>query len=93
MTDTPRNRHQNGELVTGREEPAVRVVDITMEFAGGVRAIEDVSFTVEDLPDYVTAGAPATPVPARVVTEIGLISRSKAPLAIAALARARLSIA
>ncbi len=46
MTDTPRNQHQEGALATGREEPAVRVVDVTMDFAGGVRALEDVSFAL-----------------------------------------------
>ena len=47
MTDTPRNQHQvEGALVTGREEPAVRVVDVTMDFAGGVRALEDVDFAL-----------------------------------------------
>src|SRR5919108_5461073 len=44
MTDTPRNQRQEGELITGQEEPAVRVVDVTMDFAGGGRALEDVSF-------------------------------------------------
>ena len=44
--DTPRNQPQEGELITGREEPAVRVVDVTMDFAGGVRALEDVSFAL-----------------------------------------------
>jgi NitT/TauT family transport system ATP-binding protein len=46
MTDTPRNQHQEGALATGREEPAVRAVDVTMDFAGGVRALEDVSFAL-----------------------------------------------
>ena len=46
MTDTPRNQRQKGEVVTGQEEPAVRVVDVTMDFAGGVRALEDVSFAL-----------------------------------------------
>ena len=47
MTDTPRNQHQEeGALVTGREEPAVRVVDVTMDFAGGVRALENVGFAL-----------------------------------------------
>jgi NitT/TauT family transport system ATP-binding protein len=46
MTDTPRNQRQEGELVTGRAEPAVRVVDVSMDFAGGVRALEDVSFAL-----------------------------------------------
>ncbi len=32
MTDTPRNQHQEGALAMGREEPAVRVVDVTMDF-------------------------------------------------------------
>jgi NitT/TauT family transport system ATP-binding protein len=45
MTDPPRNQHQEeGALATGGEEPAVRVVDVTMDFAGGVRALEDISF-------------------------------------------------
>src|SRR3712207_7335513 len=46
MTDTPRNQDQEGALATGREEPAVRVVDVTMDFAGGVRALEDVNFVL-----------------------------------------------
>jgi NitT/TauT family transport system ATP-binding protein len=46
MTDTPRDQHKKGALATGREEPAVRVVDVTKEFAGGVRALEDVSFAL-----------------------------------------------
>src|SRR3712207_6283700 len=46
MTDTPRNQTQEGALAAGREEPAVRVVDVTMEFASGVRALEDVSFAL-----------------------------------------------
>jgi NitT/TauT family transport system ATP-binding protein len=46
MTDTPQNQRQKGEVVTGQEEPAVRVVDVTMDFAGGVRALEDVSFAL-----------------------------------------------
>src|SRR3712207_7127480 len=46
MTDTPRNQDQEGALATGREEPAVRVVDVTMDFAGGVRALEDVNFAL-----------------------------------------------
>ena len=46
MTDTPRNQPQEDELITGREEPAVRVVDVTMDFAGGVRALEDVDFAL-----------------------------------------------
>jgi ABC-type nitrate/sulfonate/bicarbonate transport system ATPase subunit len=46
MTDTPRNQNQEGALATDQEEPAVRVVDVTMEFAGGVRALENVSFAL-----------------------------------------------
>jgi NitT/TauT family transport system ATP-binding protein len=46
MTDPARNQHQEGALATGREEPAVRVVDVTMDFAGGVRALENVSFAL-----------------------------------------------
>jgi NitT/TauT family transport system ATP-binding protein len=46
MTDTPRYQHQEGALATGREEPAVRVVDVTMDFAGGVRALENVNFAL-----------------------------------------------
>jgi NitT/TauT family transport system ATP-binding protein len=46
MTDTPGNQHREGALATGREEPAVRVVDVTMDFAGGVRALEDVNFAL-----------------------------------------------
>ena len=44
MTDPPRNQNQEGALATDQEEPAVRVVDVTMDFAGGVRALDDVSF-------------------------------------------------
>jgi NitT/TauT family transport system ATP-binding protein len=46
MTDPARNQHQEGALATGREEPAVRVVEVTMDFAGGVRALENVSFAL-----------------------------------------------